>query len=142
METIVATVKNVNLFVGEKDSANVTITVDKAFKGFVKNEDGTFDEHDDVQSFSMSRSKLCYQIYQINEDIALYRATLGHALDQKSLAVLLMNSKIVFNREFHAAGEILEGSETALDRDCYITTITKIELTARATKALDKALDL
>ena len=137
--TVVANIKNISLFEDES-SSNVRITTDKTFTGFVLN-DGVPTESE-VDYFGMSRSNLTRQLCNVNEDIALYRACLTHAFTQKDLAILLTGSKIKFNREFHAAGELLEGSDTPLERDCYITTLVNVELSARAVKALDKVLDL
>lgn len=139
IETIVANIKTISLFEDEKVS-NVRVTVDKTFTGFVLN-DGVPTESE-VDYFGMSRSNLTRQLCNVNEDIALYRACLTHSFTQKDLAILLTGSKIKFNREFHAAGELLEGSDNPLERDCYITALVSVELSARAVKALDKVLDL
>lgn len=142
METIVVTVKSVKLFVNE-DKANVRIGFDKSIKGFAKDDDGTYVEGD-VNHVSIFRSRLVAQLCELNEDIALYRATLEHPFNQKELAVLLFNAKLKLNRERHSAGEVLGEGENGitLDRDAYTTDVVGVTLSERAKTNLDKATSL
>ena len=142
METIVVTVKSVKLFINES-SANVQIGFDKATKGFVKNDDGTYTEGE-VYYISFFRSRLTAQLCQCSDDIAMYRATLDHSFGQKEFGVILFNAKLKLNRELHKAGEVLgEGDDAiTLDRDCYITDIVGVTLSERALRCLDAAITL
>lgn len=133
METIVATIKNISLFENE-NSTYVAIFIDKTFKGFVLN--NGVPEEKEVNYFTMSRSNLTYQLCNTNENIAKYRSCLAHSFTQKNLATLLTGAKLKFNREFHSAGELLEGSSNPLERDCYITTLVDIEISPNVAKAL------
>ena len=142
METIVVTVKSVKLFINE-DKANVQIGFDKATKGFVKADDGTYTEGE-VYYISFYRSRLTAQLCQCSDDIAMYRATLDHSFGQKEFGVILFNAKLKLNRELHKAGEVLgEGDDAiTLDRDCYITDIVGVTLSERALRCLDAAITL
>ena len=142
METIVVTVKSVKLFINES-SANVQIGFDKATKGFVKADDGTYTEGE-VYYISFFRSRLTAQLCQCSDDIAMYRATLDHSFGQKEFGVILFNAKLKLNRELHKAGEVLgEGDDAiTLDRDCYITDIVGVTLSERALRCLDAAITL
>ena len=142
METIVVTVKSVKLFIDESN-ANVQIGFDKATKGFVKADDGTYTEGD-VYYISFFRSRLTAQLCQCSDDIAMYRATLDHSFGQKEFGVILFNAKLKLNRELHKAGEVLGEGDNAitLDRDCYITDIVGVTLSERALRCLDAAITL
>ena len=142
METIVVTVKSAKLFVNE-DKANVQIGFEKAIKGFIKADDGTYIEGE-VYHISFYRSRLIAQLCQCSDDIAMYRATLDHSFGQKEFGVILFNAKLKLNRELHKAGEVLgEGDDAiTLDRDCYITDIVGVTLSERALRCLDAAITL
>lgn len=142
METIVVTVKGVNVYV-DQDSASVKITFDKAIKGFSKNADGTYTEGD-VTTVSMPRKKLTAQLCEASDDIAMYRATLDHPFGQKEFGVILFKSQLALNRTFVAAGEMIgEGDDAiAAERDCYLTDVAKVKLSAKALDELDKATSL
>lgn len=139
METIVITVKGVKVFVDE-NSASVQLTLDKAIKGFARDEDGNFTETN-VKTISMHRSKLTAQLCEASDDIAMYRATLDHSFGQKEFGVILFNAKLTINRQHVAAGELIgEGDDAvAAERDCYLTDVTKVELSNRAIRQLDAA---
>ena len=146
METIVVTVKGVKVFVDE-NSASVQLTIDKAIKGFAcdrdvkgKAIDGTLHE-DNVKTISFHRSKLTAQLCDASDDIAMYRATLDHAFEQKEFGVILFNAKLKLNRERKAAGEVVgEGdAASAVERDCYITDVVGVTLSDRAIRQLDVA---
>lgn len=142
METIVVTVKGVNLYV-DQDSASVKLTFDKAIKGFSKNADGTYTEGD-VTTVSMPRKKLTAQLCEASDDIAMYRATLDHAFGQKEFGIILFKSQLTLNRTFVAAGEMIgEGDDAiAAERDCYLTDVSKVKLSQKALDELDKATSL
>lgn len=142
METIVATVKGVKVFVDE-NSASVQLTLDKSIKGFAVNEDGAYVETD-VKTISMHRSKLTAQLCEACDDIAMYRATLDHSFGQKEFGVILFNAKLKFNRDRKSAGEVVgEGSAAhALERDCYLTDIVGVTLSDRAISKIDAAVAL
>ena len=138
METIVATVKGVKVFVDEKH-ANVQITLDKSIKGFVLK--GTDYVETDVKTVSFPRSRLTAQLCEASDDIAMYRATLDHAFGQKEFGVILFNAKLKINRDFKTAGEVVgEGdSAHAVERDCYISDVVGVTLSDRAIRQLDAA---
>ena len=142
METIVATVKGVKVFVDE-NSASVQLTLDKAIKGFASNEDGNYVETD-VKTISMHRSKLTAQLCETSDDVAMYRATLDHSFGQKEFGVILFNAKLKFNRDRKSAGEVVgEGDAAhALERDCYLTDIVGVTLSDRAISKIDAAVAL
>lgn len=142
METIVVTVKGVNVYV-DQDSASVKLTFDKTIKGFRKNADGTYTESD-VNTVSIPRKKLTAQLCEASDDIAMYRATLDHAFGQKEFGVILFKSQLTLNRTFVAAGEMIgEGDDAvAAERDCYLTDVSKVKLSEKASDELDKATSL
>lgn len=142
METIVVTVKGVNVFVDEKHSS-VQLTFDEAIKGFAKSEDGSYAEAD-VKTISFRRNKLTAQLCDASDDIAMYRATLDHAFGQKEFGVILFNAKLKINRDFKTAGEIVgEGdSAYAVERDCYISDVVGVTLSTRAISKIDDAVSL
>ena len=142
METIVVTVTGVKVFVDEK-SASVQLTSDKAIKGFVRQADGTFAEAD-VNTISIHRSKLTAQLCDASDDIAMYRATLDHAFGQKEFGVILFKAQLTLNRQLIAAGEVIGEGDDAFtaERDCYLTDVTKVKLSEKALRELDKATSL
>lgn len=139
METIVVTVKGVKVFVDE-NSASVQLTFDKPIKGFTRDENDTFVEGD-VKTISIHRSKLTAQLCDASDDIAMYRATLDHAFGQKEFGVILFNAKLTLNRDRKSAGDVIgEGDDAyTLERDCYLTDVTKVSLSDRALRQLDAA---
>ena len=139
METIVVTVKGVKVYVNE-ESASVQLIVDKAIRGFSKNDDDSYTETD-VNAVSISRKKLTAQLCDVNDDIAMYRATLDHSFGQKEFGVILFKSQLTLNRTFVAAGEVIGEGEDAVtaERDCYLTDVVKVKLSDRAIDQIDKA---
>ena len=139
METIVVTIKGVKVFVDE-NSASVQLTLDKAIKGFARDDEGNFAEAD-VKTISIHRSKLTAQLCEASDDIAMYRATLDHAFGQKEFGVILFNAQLTLNRQRVAAGEVIgEGDDAvAAERDCYLTDVVKVKLSDRALRQLDAA---
>lgn len=139
METIVVTIKGVKVFVDE-NSASVELTLDKAIKGFARDDEDNFAETD-VKTISMYRSKLTAQLCEASDDIAMYRATLDHPFGQKDFGVILFNAKLTLNRQRIAAGEMIGEGDNAVaaERDCYLTDVTKVELSDRAIRQLDAA---
>lgn len=142
METIVVTVKGVNVYV-DQDSASVKLTFDKAIKGFSKNADGTYTEGD-VTTVSFPRKKLTAQLCEASDDIAMYRAILDHAFGQKEFGVILFNAQLTLNRTFVAAGEMVGEGDAAVaaERDCYLTDVVKVKLSEKSLAELDKATSL
>lgn len=142
METIVVTIKGVKVFVDE-NSASVQLTLDKAIKGFARDDEDNFAETD-VKTISMHRSKLTAQLCEASDDIAMYRATLDHSFGTKDFGVILFNAKLTLNRQRIAAGEMIGEGDNAVaaERDCYLTDVTKVELSDRAIRQLDAATTL
>ena len=135
----VITIKSVKLFENE-EVANVSLTMTQTVKGFRLNRDTNTMEEADVDTISISRSALTRQLCDCNDDIALFRATLDKAFNQRQFGIILFGAKLTINRELKAAGEEVNGK--ALERDCYITSIVGITLSSRAIAALDKACQL
>lgn len=142
METIVVTVKGVKVFVDEKHSS-VQLTFDKAIKGFAKSEDESYAEAD-VKTISFRRNKLTAQLCDVSDNIAMYRATLGHAFGQKEFGVILFNAKLKINRDFKTAGEVVDEGDSAyaVKRDCYISDVVGVTLSTRAISKIDDAVAL
>ena len=149
METVVVTIKGVKVFVDE-NAASVQLTFDKAIKGFACDRDakgkvieGTLHEAD-VKTISIHRSKLTAQLCEISDDIAMYRATLDHSFGQKEFGVILFKAQLTLNRQLIAAGEVIGEGDDAItaERDCYLTDITKVKLSEKALRELDKATSL
>ena len=138
METIVVTINNVKVFESE-DATTVQITFNEPIKGFKLDQQGDVIAAD-VTSFSMFRSKLTAQLCEVSDDIALYRATQTHGLNQKQLGIILTGAKLKINREFKAAGEV--DKDYTFTRDSYITDVVGITLTERAIRKLDAACSL
>lgn len=137
--TIVGKIKSISLYESES-TANINVVLDKQFEAIVRTDNGY--EVGQADHFYISRGKLTAQACDVNDDIALYRACQTHGFNQLQLALLFVGAKITINRHFHSAGEILDGSDTALENDCYITDIVGVELTDRALRKLDSALTL
>lgn len=142
MEKITLNIKNVKLFLND-DSSDVQLTFDKAVKGYVKEDDGSFVEADTTQ-ISIPRSKLTAQLCTINDDIALFKSTINRAFNQKELSIILFNATINIVRTKHVAGEVIGEGDTAvtIERDCYFTDIVSVKLSSKATEQLDKATSL
>lgn len=138
METIVVTINNVKVF-EQEDSATVQISFNEPIKGLKLDKQGAVTEAD-VTSFSMFRSKLTTQLCEVNDEIALYRATQTHGLNQKQLGIILVGAKLKINRDFKAAGEV-DGDYT-FTRDSYVTNVVGVTLTERAIRKLDAACSL
>lgn len=135
MSTVV-TIKNVRVFENEEYS-NVSLTINETIKGFKLDKDTNVYQESDTNTIAFSKANLCRQLYQLNDDIALYRAVIGRSFTQKELGIILFNAKLTLSREFKAAGEII--NDKPIERDCYITTITSIKLSDKASKQLDIA---
>lgn len=138
METIKATVKSIRVFTNE-DTSNVNIIFDKTFKGFAKQQNGTFAEVE-TNEIGFYRSALTAQLCDVNDDIALLRAMSEHSFGQREFGAILFGAKLEFTRELKVAGEEVNGK--VLDRDKYFTKITGVTLTPRAIAAIDKATTL
>lgn len=136
---LIVTIKSVKLFENE-EFANVSLTLDKAIKGFRLNHETNSMEDANIDAISLSRSALTRQLCDCNDDIALYRATCDKAFNQRQFGILLFGAKLTINRERKAVGEEVNGK--ALERDCYITSIVGVTLSERAVRALDAACQL
>lgn len=135
METIKATVKDVRVFVKE-NNATVTLVLDKAIKGFKRTDAGTFEEAE-TYTITFLRNALITQLCDVNDDIALFKVMSEHAFGQREFGAILFGAELTFERELKTAGEVV--GERAIQRDCYITSITGITLSAKAVAALNKA---
>lgn len=132
METIDVVVKGVKVVVNDK-RAKVYITTDKEFKGFKQVDGVTVDA--DVNYFSSARYPLIQVLSNLNEDIAMFKCMFDGEFCQKEFGGLLFGAKLTITRELKAAGEIVD--DEPLERDAYITRITKIELSERSRRLID-----
>lgn len=134
---ISATVKLVKLF--DNESSHVSLTFDKKFPGFKQEETGEYVETE-VSAISFPSSYLTALCCEHDEEFAEFRACCETKLNQTQWAVALMGATVKFTRELHLQGEILEGQECALERDCYITDIVDVEITDKAKSRLESAI--
>lgn len=134
--TISANIKLVKLFNSEA-SSNVSLTFDETFPGFkLEEETGEYAETE-VSAISFPVSYIIPKLCELDDDFAEFRACCESRLNQAQWAVALMGATLKFTREHRLQGEILEGQECALARDCYISEIVDIAITAKARNRLE-----
>mgnify|MGYP004463480501 CR=1 FL=1 len=138
METIVATVKNVMLF-NEEFGGKLRLTLDKKLKGFVRKEDGTF-EQADVDYISINAGAATAQLCAISDDIAIFRGTRRHGFTQAHWATALLGARVTFNHTFVKAGDKHTNSDETAEHDCYDDVFTDCVLTQRALGMIDRIL--
>lgn len=136
--TISATVKLVKFFDNES-SSNVSLTFDKKFPGFKQEENGDYTETE-TSVISFPSSYLTALCCELDDEFAEFRSCCETKLNQAQWAVALMGATLKFTRELHLEGEILEGKQSALERDSYVTEIVGVTLTAKAKSRLEAAI--
>ena len=135
MIKIDAIVKNVEVYTTE-DKAEVTLTFDKTFEGLRKI-DGVVSKGE-VDYVRFNRSFLVANLCDADDDVAFWRAIRDAAFGKRELGGILFKAKLSLEREFHPAGEVVNG--VALAHDYYSTTIKKVVLSERAKKFIEAEL--
>lgn len=126
VETYVVKVKFVEVFANEKKST-ITLKLDKAIPGYVKNNDGSF-TLTQVDTINEFRSRLIAQVCELDELCAYYRGAIGHSFNSKEATFVFQGSTLKINRTLKLQGELREDGKTPFDRDCYVTDVLKIEI--------------
>ena len=144
---MIVTLKRVQVFENENGS-NVNLVINESIDGFKRViNDGTVEYVEDkVNTISIGRSALTAMLCDVNDDIAMYRCTVDHALGQREFGLILSGATLTIERTLHSAGEVYtqaeDGTDIAYQRDCYTTEIVDAKLSARSQSILDKALTL
>lgn len=138
MTTSIVTIINVRVFDNE-NGATVQLVFKEAVDGIKIDDTGSVVKCE-VNTISIFRSRLTAQLCNVNDDIALYRATQERGFNQKQLGIILTGAKLKINREFVAAGTV-DGDYTYA-RDSYTTDVVGVTLTERAIRKLDDACSL
>lgn len=142
MAQIIATVKGIKVFDNE-NAASVQLVLDKEVEGYKQDENGVFVKGM-TNTVSFFRSALTAQLCAANDDIALFRAMSGGALNQAQFALILFNAKLKLDIVEHKQGEEVSVGDTkrVLERDCIFTDVKDVTLDAKAQARLDKAFTL
>ena len=141
VKTFALTVKRVQTIETDDSFVSVNLTFDKSIPGFVRNEDGTYVESN-VDHISFSRASITRQLCALNDLIATYRDASEGAFNRKQLSIILHGAKLTIKRTLHAAGEIIDGREEALERDSWFTDIVGVSVSKTASALLLNALTL
>lgn len=153
MEKISVKVVSVKVY-DDKDIPSVTLSLNKAIKGFAFERDDKGQVKDDackevdVTDISIQRSKLTRQLCEVNELIDLYRGCRVAALGQKQFNLILKNATLSIVRTRHAEGEeqkdndgnpVLDkdGNVKTYGRDCYTTDVVGVTLSDAAVGLLN-----
>lgn len=137
----VVEISSVSLFTDET-SSSIRLEFKQSIPGFAKDENGTFTSVS-VNHIDTFRSKLTAQLCAVNEDVAFYRACLGHAMENKHFSIILFGAKVTIIRTLIKQGEQYEqnGEQLVAERDLYLTDIEAVQLSSRAKALLEKATD-
>lgn len=151
MENISVVIKNVRLFVNEEENrADVQLTLDKAIRGYALN--GNVYEETDVNTISIPRASFTAQVCNVDASIDEMRACRSHAFDQQFLALIFRGATLEIVREKKTPEDVIldidgkpvvdeqTGEEKHYKRDCYVTNIVGLHLTATAAKRIADAL--
>ena len=141
VKTFALTVKRVQTIETDDSFVSVNLTFDKSIPGFVRNEDGTYMESN-IDHISFSRASITRQLCALNDLIATYRDASEGAFNRKQLSIILHGAKLTIKRTLHAAGELIEGREEALERDQWFTDIIGVSISKTAATLLLNALTL
>lgn len=141
VKTFALTVKRVQTIETDDSFVSVNLSFDKAIPGFVRDEDGSYVEAD-VDHISFSRAAITRQLCALNDLIATYRDASEGAFNRKQLSIILHGAKLTIKRTLHAAGEIIDGREDALERDSWFTDIIGVSISKTASALLLSALTL
>lgn len=140
MDTTVVTIKRVNKFDTEKTSS-CSLVVAEPVKGFVLNKDTKAFEEAEVTQLSFGSWELEKVLCSVNDDVDYLRAMLGHAFNQSTFVGILYKAKLTIHRELHHAGDVIEGKDMPLTRDCYITSIVDVTLSDKGQTFVDAMID-
>lgn len=141
IKTFTLTVKRVQVIDTDDNFVSVNLQFDKAIPGFIKQEDGSYAEAN-VDHISFSRSSITRQLCSLNDLIATYRDACEGAFNRKQLSIILHGAKLTIKRTLHAAGEVIDGREDALERDQWFTDIVGVSVSKTAASLLLSALTL
>lgn len=141
IKTFTLTVKRVQVIDTDDNFVSVNLQFDKAIPGFVKQDDGTYAEAN-VDHISFSRSAITRQLCSLNDLIATYRDACEGAFNRKQLSIILHGAKLTIKRTLHAAGEVIDGREDALERDQWFSEIVGVAVSKTAASLLLNALTL
>lgn len=141
IKTFTLTVKRVQVIDTDDNFVSVNLQFDKAIPGFVKQEDGSYTEAN-VDHISFSRSAITRQLCSLNDLIATYRDASEVAFNRKQLSIILHGAKLTIKRTLHAAGEVIDGREDALERDQWFSEIVGVAVSKTAAALLLNALTL
>ena len=78
----------------------------------------------------------------MNDLISTYRDASEGAFNRKQLSIILHGAKLTVKRTLHAAGEIVDGREDALERNQWFTDIVGVSISKTASTLLLNALTL
>lgn len=135
-ELITANVKRVNVIDNESMST-VYVTIDKPVKRITFDKSTSTYAESECTEFSINRSVLTAQLCELNDYVAIYRASLGHNFTQADLGKILCNAKISFTNEFVKEGAVYPGTDVIAEHDKYSVTIKKLELNKIVAKMLE-----
>ena len=141
VKTFALTVKRVQTIETDDSFVSVNLTFDKSIPGFVRDENGSYVEAN-VDHISFSRSSITKQLCALNDLVATYRDASEGAFNRKQLSIILHGAKLTIKRTLHAAGEVIEGREDALERDQWFTDIIGVSISKTAATLLLNALTL
>lgn len=141
IKTFTLTVKRVQVMDTDNDFVSVNLQFDKAIPGFIRAEDGSYNEAN-VDHISFSRSAITRQLCALNDLIATYRDACEGAFNRKQLSIILHGAKLTIKRTLHVAGEVIEGREDALERDQWFSEIVGVAVSKTAAALLLNALTL
>ena len=136
-------VKNVNV-VPQENYVRVSLSVDKAIRGFVAQEDGTYKEGESKVIFV----SLFSIIAQLRDDENASFAV-NHILSRPESVVILLNGAtldilqedVASGKEYHNPWSNNTDHVTTFEHDTIINHIVNVEMNERAYKLLDKLAD-
>ena len=88
IKTFTLTVKRVQVIDTDDNFVSVNLQFDKAIPGFVRDEDGSYNEAN-VDHISFSRASITRQLCALNDLIATYRDACEGAFNRKQLSIIL-----------------------------------------------------
>ena len=136
-------VKNVNV-VPQENYVRVSLSVDKAIRGFVAQEDGTYKEGESKVIFV----SLFSIIAQLRDDENASFAV-NHILSRPESVVILLNGAkldilqedVASGQEYHNPWSDNKDNVTTFEHDTIINHIVNVKMNERAYKMLDKLAD-
>ena len=130
-------VKNVNV-VPQENYVRVSLSVDKAIRGFVAQEDGTYKEGESKVIFV----SLFSIIAQLRDDENASFAV-NHILSHPESVVILLSGATldILQEEYHNPWSDNTDNVTTFEHDTIINHIVNVKMNERAYKMLDKLAD-